>query len=157
METRLALAALAEGAITKAMLGETAIIVIRMGDGVHALEATCPHAGAPLEQGAVCNGRLICPWHKGTLRRATVALLSVGLLISTSLERSHLAVCSSSAFRQIGQEFRLVPDRHGGHDASVHVGWAIPGLPNCAPPVRTTDGCRSGCVSVDHEPGPGWT
>jgi NADPH-dependent 2,4-dienoyl-CoA reductase/sulfur reductase-like enzyme/nitrite reductase/ring-hydroxylating ferredoxin subunit len=31
-----------------------------------AVEAKCPHAGAPLEQGALCDGKLICPWHTAT-------------------------------------------------------------------------------------------
>jgi apoptosis-inducing factor 3 len=29
-----------------------------------AFDASCPHAGAPLEKGALCGDRLICPWHK---------------------------------------------------------------------------------------------
>ncbi|XBS71823.1 FAD-dependent oxidoreductase [Acerihabitans sp. KWT182] len=37
---------------------------MRKGDKVFALEATCPHSGAPLEKGALCEGKLICPWHK---------------------------------------------------------------------------------------------
>ena len=45
-------------------IGETKILLVRDGDGVRAFSATCPHAGAPLEQGAICDGRLVCPWHK---------------------------------------------------------------------------------------------
>ncbi|TRX74191.1 FAD-dependent oxidoreductase [Pseudomonas mangiferae] len=44
------------------------ILLVRDGMKVQALQATCPHAGAPLEQGAVCAGRLICPWHKANFR-----------------------------------------------------------------------------------------
>jgi NADPH-dependent 2,4-dienoyl-CoA reductase/sulfur reductase-like enzyme/Rieske Fe-S protein len=41
---------------------------------IFAVEAECPHAKAPLAEGAVCNGRLICPWHAGTfeLKSGTV-------------------------------------------------------------------------------------
>jgi NADPH-dependent 2,4-dienoyl-CoA reductase/sulfur reductase-like enzyme/nitrite reductase/ring-hydroxylating ferredoxin subunit len=42
------------------------ILLIRSGDTVRAFGARCPHAGAPLEEGALCNGRLVCPWHKAT-------------------------------------------------------------------------------------------
>jgi NADPH-dependent 2,4-dienoyl-CoA reductase/sulfur reductase-like enzyme/nitrite reductase/ring-hydroxylating ferredoxin subunit len=42
----------------------TAMILIRTLSQVRAFQSKCPHAGAPLEQGAVCEGRLICPWHK---------------------------------------------------------------------------------------------
>ncbi|WP_370245801.1 Rieske 2Fe-2S domain-containing protein [Acidipila sp. EB88] len=41
---------------------------------LHAVEAKCPHAGAPLVDGAVCNGRLICPWHTATYALAGDAL-----------------------------------------------------------------------------------
>jgi apoptosis-inducing factor 3 len=45
---------------------ETPVLLVRDGDAVHAYSADCPHAGAPLEEGAICNGRIVCPWHKGT-------------------------------------------------------------------------------------------
>ena len=61
-------------------LGETKILLVRTDDGpggpmLFALEAECPHAKAPLEKGAVCNGRLVCPWHAGTFELATGTLL----------------------------------------------------------------------------------
>jgi apoptosis-inducing factor 3 len=45
---------------------ETPILLVRDGDTVRAYTADCPHAGGPLEEGAICNGRIVCPWHKGT-------------------------------------------------------------------------------------------
>ncbi|WP_275272753.1 FAD-dependent oxidoreductase, partial [Pantoea ananatis] len=48
----------------KKKLGETEFLLIREADSVQAFQAKCPHAGAPLEQGAICGDRLICPWHK---------------------------------------------------------------------------------------------
>lgn len=45
-------------------IGDTKILLLRTGDDVVAYQAECPHAGAPLADGAVCNGHLICPWHK---------------------------------------------------------------------------------------------
>ncbi len=45
------------------------------GETVFAIQPKCPHAQAPLEQGAVCNGRLVCPWHMGTFILADGALL----------------------------------------------------------------------------------
>ena len=63
--TRVARAAdLADQSITKATIGGTDIVLARDGETIGAFAATCPHAGAPLEQGALCNHRLICPWHK---------------------------------------------------------------------------------------------
>jgi NADPH-dependent 2,4-dienoyl-CoA reductase/sulfur reductase-like enzyme/nitrite reductase/ring-hydroxylating ferredoxin subunit len=51
---------------TRVKIGETPILLVRDGDAVHAYTADCPHAGAPLEKGALCHGRIVCPWHKGT-------------------------------------------------------------------------------------------
>lgn len=48
----------------KITVGKTDILVIRRGEEVYALEATCPHSGAPLEKGALCEDKLVCPWHK---------------------------------------------------------------------------------------------
>ena len=45
-------------------VGETKVLLVRHGEEVRAYQAECPHAGAPLADGAVCNGHLICPWHK---------------------------------------------------------------------------------------------
>jgi NADPH-dependent 2,4-dienoyl-CoA reductase/sulfur reductase-like enzyme/nitrite reductase/ring-hydroxylating ferredoxin subunit len=45
-------------------VGGKKIVLVRDGDNVSAFQAECPHAGAPLADGAVCNGHLICPWHK---------------------------------------------------------------------------------------------
>lgn len=59
----------------KVRLGDTDIILVRDGEAVRAYGATCPHAGAPLEQGAVCNGRIVCPWHKGMFAVTDGALL----------------------------------------------------------------------------------
>lgn len=57
---------LTEGRATRVSVADTPILLVRQGDKVHAFSADCPHAGAPLEEGAVCNGRIVCPWHKGT-------------------------------------------------------------------------------------------
>ena len=60
---------------------ETKILLVRTEDDlsdtptIFAVEAECPHAKAPLEKGAVCNGRLVCPWHTGTFALETGAVL----------------------------------------------------------------------------------
>lgn len=49
---------------TKAKIADTELLLIRDGESVRAWQAKCPHAGAPLEQGAICGDKLVCPWHK---------------------------------------------------------------------------------------------
>ncbi len=45
---------------------EIEILLVNHEGSVLAMQAKCPHAGAPLEKGAICNGHLVCPWHMGT-------------------------------------------------------------------------------------------
>ncbi len=66
---------LVEGRPATVELGETKILLLRQGDVVRGFGAACPHAGAPLDQGAVCQGRLICPWHKAMFDITDGALL----------------------------------------------------------------------------------
>jgi nitrite reductase/ring-hydroxylating ferredoxin subunit/thioredoxin reductase len=47
-------------------VGNLEILLIHYEDGIAAVQSKCPHAGGPLHEGAVCNGRLVCPWHMGT-------------------------------------------------------------------------------------------
>ncbi|QXH33809.1 FAD-dependent oxidoreductase [Pseudomonas muyukensis] len=44
--------------------GAEELILVRQGDQVRAYQGNCPHAGAPLDEGVVCGGLLVCPWHK---------------------------------------------------------------------------------------------
>lgn len=63
-EQVMSLSSLAQMTPSKVTVGETDVVVIRQGEAIYALEATCPHSGAPLEKGALCDGKLVCPWHK---------------------------------------------------------------------------------------------
>ena len=46
------------------------VVVVKVKDEVHALNANCTHYGAPLVKGVVTGeGRLTCPWHGGTWNR----------------------------------------------------------------------------------------
>lgn len=54
---------LAEGSVTAALAGRRRIALVRLGDRYCALDGTCPHAGGPLAEGALEDGKLVCPWH----------------------------------------------------------------------------------------------
>lgn len=42
------------------------VLLLKVGDQVHALSSNCTHYGAPLVKGVVTpDGRLTCPWHGG--------------------------------------------------------------------------------------------
>ena len=61
-------AELPDGTPTKASLGATALVLVRRGDVVFALKATCSHAGGPLAEGALDGDAIVCPWHGSTFR-----------------------------------------------------------------------------------------
>ena len=58
------------------------IVLLRVGDQLRAYQGKCPHAGAPLAKGALCEGRLICPWHKAAYRLEDGALCEPPALVS---------------------------------------------------------------------------
>ena len=68
------------------------ILLLRTLNGQwSAFDATCPHAGAPLEKGALCGDRLICPWHKSCFAVPDGTVLeppSLQSLLTYSLEIS---------------------------------------------------------------------
>ena len=59
---------LPEATPVKAMLGTTALVVVRRGDVVYALRETCSHAGGPLSEGTVVDDTIVCPWHASAYR-----------------------------------------------------------------------------------------
>jgi nitrite reductase/ring-hydroxylating ferredoxin subunit len=43
--------------------GGRKLVVVKSGDGARVLDGVCPHRGAPLEDGFVHDGCVVCPWH----------------------------------------------------------------------------------------------
>ena len=41
----------------------TRVVLVRVGDQIHALGETCAHKGGPLGDGKLSGTRLACPWH----------------------------------------------------------------------------------------------
>jgi nitrite reductase/ring-hydroxylating ferredoxin subunit len=52
----------------RVLAGEAPVIVLRDGAAVVALDARCPHRGAPMDEGEVRDGCIVCPWHGSTFR-----------------------------------------------------------------------------------------
>jgi NADPH-dependent 2,4-dienoyl-CoA reductase/sulfur reductase-like enzyme/nitrite reductase/ring-hydroxylating ferredoxin subunit len=51
------------------------VLLVRRGDRISAIGATCPHAGANLAEGVLDGDRVICPWHKAAFCVETGRLL----------------------------------------------------------------------------------
>jgi NADPH-dependent 2,4-dienoyl-CoA reductase/sulfur reductase-like enzyme/nitrite reductase/ring-hydroxylating ferredoxin subunit len=47
------------------------LLIARVDGECHAVGATCPHAGAPLGEGVLHDGVVVCPWHKAAFRLRT--------------------------------------------------------------------------------------
>ncbi|HWG75085.1 MAG TPA: Rieske (2Fe-2S) protein [Acidimicrobiales bacterium] len=55
------------------------IAVFAVGGGVYAVENLCGHIGSPIDDGAVTDGCVTCPWHGWTYDLATgEQLITVG-------------------------------------------------------------------------------
>ena len=64
-------ASLADGTPVRVTAGGVPVVLVRHADTVHALSATCVHAGGPLDEGTVVrDGCVRCPWHGSTFRLA---------------------------------------------------------------------------------------
>jgi ferredoxin-nitrite reductase len=54
---------LKDGAGIEATVGDKVLALFRNGHAVHAVDNACPHEGAPLAEGELADGCIICPWH----------------------------------------------------------------------------------------------
>jgi nitrite reductase/ring-hydroxylating ferredoxin subunit/uncharacterized membrane protein len=55
--------------------GDAALLVSRQDGEIVALAATCPHRGAPLDEGTIAGDSITCPWHGSRFARRDGELL----------------------------------------------------------------------------------
>jgi len=58
-----ALEDLADGKPQRVEADGTPVLLLRQGDRIRAIGATCPHLGGPLDEGLVEGDTVTCPWH----------------------------------------------------------------------------------------------
>ena len=51
-------------------------MLLRREGRIHAIAATCPHAGGPLEEGEVSGKTVTCPWHGSSFDLDTGAVIN---------------------------------------------------------------------------------
>jgi len=54
---------LKDGEMKEVELGEGKVLLVKDKGQIYATGNKCTHYGAPLKTGALCNGRIRCPWH----------------------------------------------------------------------------------------------
>lgn len=67
-EPVMALSAVAENTLYRVSAAGVPVVLVRTGDRLCALSATCPHAGGPLDEGSLERGIVTCPWHGSRFR-----------------------------------------------------------------------------------------
>src|ERR1700678_250289 len=56
----------ANGCVKGVFAAGRALCLVHVNGIVSALKDECPHRGAPLSEGAIEDGHLVCPWHAWT-------------------------------------------------------------------------------------------
>jgi apoptosis-inducing factor 3 len=64
MEHRVAADELRDGEMREVRAGKRRLLLVRAGNTYRAFGGTCPHYGAPLAEGLLHDGRVLCPWHQ---------------------------------------------------------------------------------------------
>jgi nitrite reductase/ring-hydroxylating ferredoxin subunit/uncharacterized membrane protein len=59
---------IAEGTAVRVTVAGADIVLARCDGAIHALSDRCTHRGAPLHQGRVREGCIVCPWHQSIFR-----------------------------------------------------------------------------------------
>ena len=53
----------------------TPVLLLRQGDQIRAIGATCPHFGGPLDEGSIDGDTVTCPWHGSVFKLSDGALV----------------------------------------------------------------------------------
>lgn len=64
-----------EGSLAHATVGGVDAVLTRHEGVIVALADRCTHRGAPLHDGELCDGALVCPWHRSRFRLTDGAVL----------------------------------------------------------------------------------
>jgi NADPH-dependent 2,4-dienoyl-CoA reductase/sulfur reductase-like enzyme/nitrite reductase/ring-hydroxylating ferredoxin subunit len=128
-----------------------AVILVRQGDNVFAIGATCPHYGGPLSEGLVVGETIRCPWHHARFSLRTgeaeaAPALNPVTCFSVQHEDGKVRVD-----RKRDVTFQVACPRNP--DSIVIIGAGAAGAA-CADMLRTKGYSRPITLIGDEEPGP---
>ena len=67
---------LAEGKLTRVDAAGIPAVLLKQGNTIYAIGATCTHMGGPLDEGTYQDGTVICPWHGSCFRMSDGAVMN---------------------------------------------------------------------------------
>jgi NADPH-dependent 2,4-dienoyl-CoA reductase/sulfur reductase-like enzyme/nitrite reductase/ring-hydroxylating ferredoxin subunit len=127
-----------------------AVLLVRRGDEVHAISATCTHWGGPLAEGLVDGDEVHCPWHHACFSLQTGEAL--GAPAMNPVARWDVEVTDGTV-RVTGKQQAGALDDHGRHadgpDSVVIVGAGAAGAATAE--MLRRQGYRGRVVLVDPE------
>jgi NADPH-dependent 2,4-dienoyl-CoA reductase/sulfur reductase-like enzyme/nitrite reductase/ring-hydroxylating ferredoxin subunit len=98
---------LKDGQMKPITVGNTKILLVRLDGTFYAIGSSCPHYGAPLEEGVLCGDRIVCPWHESCFNVTNGALLEPPAL--DDLPQFNVRISSNDLLVSVPEES---PDRH---------------------------------------------
>ena len=67
---------LAEGKLTRVDVAGIPAVLLKQGNSIYAIGATCTHLGGPLDEGTYKDGTVTCPWHGSCFRMSDGAVVN---------------------------------------------------------------------------------
>jgi nitrite reductase/ring-hydroxylating ferredoxin subunit len=69
-------AELPENTLRQVLANGMPVLLLRRGDRIHAIAATCSHLGGPLAEGKLDDNSVVCPWHRSRFALDSGAVLN---------------------------------------------------------------------------------
>src|SRR5436305_8453533 len=67
---------LVEGKLTRVDASGIPAVLLKTGESIYAIGATCTHLGGPLDEGTYRDGTVTCPWHGSCFRMSDGAVVN---------------------------------------------------------------------------------
>ncbi|HLX59400.1 MAG TPA: Rieske 2Fe-2S domain-containing protein [Ktedonobacteraceae bacterium] len=67
---------LVEGKLTRVDAAGIPAVLLKQGNSIYAIGATCPHLAGPLDEGTCQDGVVTCPWHGSSFRMSDGSIVN---------------------------------------------------------------------------------
>jgi len=143
-----------DGAMKAVEHGKLRILLTNIDGTIYAVGGSCPHYGAPLDDGVLSDKRVVCPWHHASFDVRTGDLLEPPALdclptFEVRVEDDQIFVTIPPGTEQTRTAERVVYDPEGDARTFVVLGGGAAG--NAAVQTLREDGYRGRLVLVTRE------